>query len=243
MAKSLSDASKSRATTSRRKLNTNTQKAAKAVASKLAGVASTTSGVMDGAAKASTAVVKNTPQISVTVPGFNLLAPDAIASMLPNFNEEAYRITDPLNPPDSLPQATEAQHDRGMKIYKGGIRALQLTGAAFDLRGEVFNVMSKRAKAFGKGIQAATETQKVVGNYVDYLTQLETNQQKEVKLGNAQHKTITDRSESIHTQAELDEKLKQSAISAEKARTETLQKQSQLDDFRQQLGVYTTTAK
>lgn len=241
MAKNLSQAAKSRATTSRRKLNP--QKAAKAVASKLAGGAATTSAVTTNAAKASTSVVRDSPQINVTVPGFNVLAPDSIAAILPNFNEESYRIADPLNPPDSLPQATEAQHDRGMKIYKGTQRALQLTGAAFDTTGEVFNVIGKRAKAFGKGIQAATETQKVVGNYADYLTQLETNQQKEVKLSNAQHRTLTDRAESIHTQSELDEKLKQSAISAEKARTETLQKQSQLDDFRQQLGVYTTTAK
>jgi hypothetical protein len=75
--------------------------------------------------------------------------------MLPKFDESAYQIVDPLSPPENLRQATEVQHSKGMGIYQGAIRALQLEGAAFDMTRERFVTTGKQAKAFGAGVKAA----------------------------------------------------------------------------------------
>ncbi len=176
---------------------------------------------------------------AVVLPGLpSHITPDAIAGMLPKFNESEYAITDPLNPPETLPQATEAQFDRGMTIYEGTQRALKLTGAAFDTTRERFTTLGKQAKAFGAGVKAATEFERVKGDFIDYQGQLQTNEQKGIALGVSQHKTVTDRSAATHKTADMDEKLKQAEIAAELARATTQDKQNKLDEFRKSLGEY-----
>jgi hypothetical protein len=218
--------------------------AAKNVASKLAG---------NSKAKATTATVEKpsgntiaysqavntaTPAAFV-VPGLpSHITPDAVVGMMPKFDESAYQIIDPLNPPETLPQATEAQFDKGMTIYEGTQRALKLTGAAFDTTRERFTTLGKQAKAFGAGVKAATEFERVKGDFIDYQGQLQTNEQKGISLGVAQHKTVTDRSAATHKTADMDEKLKQAEIAAELARATTQDKQNKLDEFRKSLGQY-----
>lgn len=109
---------------------------------------------------ASTATAQQNGAISV-VPGLTTFSPDAIAGMMPQFSESSYAVSDPLNPPTTITQATETQFNQGMGIYAGADRALQLTGAAFDLTKQRFTVVGKQAKAFGAGIKAATTTIKV----------------------------------------------------------------------------------
>jgi hypothetical protein len=101
-----------------------------------------------------------------------------------------------------------------------------------------YTVIGKQAKAFGAGIKAATEFEKVKGDYLDYQGQLESSQQKEISLGVSQHKTLTDRTAAVHTTASLDEKLKQAEIAAELARASTQDKQNKLDEYRKSLGQY-----
>lgn len=215
---------------------------AKAVADKIAGKKTTksTSRVADKIPVASSPIVSssNNTGFSTTVPGLIGITPDAVAGMMPQFQENAYAITDPLNPLETLPQVTEAQFDRGMTIYEGTQRALKLTGAAFDTTRERFTVVGKQAKAFGAGIKAATEFEKVKGDYLDYQGQLETNEQKGISLGVSQHKTATDRTAATHDTATMDEKLKQSELAAELARANTRDKQNKLDEFRKSLGQY-----
>jgi hypothetical protein len=218
--------------------------AAKNVASKLAG---------NGKAKAATAavdkpvanaisyssVVNTATSAAFVVPGLATnITPDAVVGMLPKFDESAYQIIDPLNPPETLPQATESQFDKGMTIYEGTQRALKLTGAAFDTTRERFTTLGKQAKAFGAGVKAATEFERVKGDFIDYQGQLQTNEQKGISLGVAQHKTVTDRSAATHKTADMDEKLKQAEIAAELARATTQDKQNKLDEFRKSLGQY-----
>ena len=176
---------------------------------------------------------------AVVLPGLPTnITPDAIAGMLPKFDESAYQIVDPLNPPENLRQATEVQHSKGMGIYQGAIRALQLEGAAFDMTRERFVTTGKQAKAFGAGVKAATEFEKVRGDFLDYKAQVETNEQKRIVLDVSQHKTTTDRSGATHTTAAMDEKLKQAEIAANLARANTVDKQNKLDEFRKSLGEY-----
>jgi hypothetical protein len=214
---------------------------AKAVAEKIAGkkTSKSTSAVADKTPVASSPIVNSSKTgFSTVVPGLIGITPDAVAGMMPQFQENSYAISDPLNPPETLPQVTEAQFDRGMTIYEGTQRALKLTGAAFDTTRERFTVVGKQAKAFGSGIKAATEFEKVKGDYLDYQGQLETNEQKGISLGVSQHKTTTDRTAAVHTTASLDEKLKQAEIAAELARASTQDKQNKLDEYRKTLGQY-----
>jgi len=186
----------------------------------------------------SPAVNTATPAAFV-VPGLPThITPDAVVGMMPKFQESTYQISDPLNPPETLPQATEAQFDKGMTIYEGTQRALKLTGAAFDTTRERFTTLGKQAKAFGAGVKAATEFERVKGDFIDYQGQLQTNEQKRIALGVSQHKTTTDRTAATHKTADMDEKLKQSEVAAELARAQTRDKQNKLDEFRKSLGEY-----
>ncbi len=228
--------------------------AVKSVAQKIAGKAKNTATAVSGKATtiAKSVVDKKPTATSITmpsgststtfsaiVPGLSTnITPDAIAGMLPKFNESEYAISDPLNPPETLPQATEAQFDKGMRVYEGTQRALKLTGEALDVTRERFTTIGKQAKAFGAGMKAATEFERVKGDFLDYQGQLQTNEQKGISLSVSQHKTTTDRTAAVHTTASMDEKLRQAEIAAELARANTQDKQKKLDEFKKSLGQY-----
>ena len=231
----LNDASKTRAAKKvAEKVGKGTSSSAKSASSLASKVSDA---VSNAASKANTSPsTSSAGKTAITVPGLADITPDKVSGMLPSFNSDSYQITDPLNPPESIPQATEAQFEKGQAIYQGAQRALKLTGLAFDTTRERFAAIGKQVKAIGEGVKTATEIEKVKGNYLDYLNQLQTNEQKGIVLDISSHKTVTDRAISINTKSEMDEKLKQSGIAAEKAREETQKKQSELDSFRQQLG-------
>ncbi|MHC5824054.1 MAG: hypothetical protein ACYT04_51525, partial [Nostoc sp.] len=136
------------------------------------------------------------------------------------------------------PKASQSQLDKGMRIYEGATRALKLTGAALDLTREKFTVIGKHSKAFGAGIQAATEIEKVKGNYLDYLNQKEVTTQKSVALDVSQVKTIAETNISIYSKDELNQKLLQAQIKAEELRLKTVESQGNLASFKAQLGDY-----
>lgn len=125
-----------------------------------------------------------------------------------------------------------------MKIYEGAKRSLKLTGAALDLTHEKFTVIGKHSKAFGAGIQAATEIEKVKGNYIDYLNQKEVTTQKSVSLDVNQVKTVTDTNISVHSKDELNQKLLQAEIKASELRLKTIESEGKLTSFKAQLGDY-----
>jgi hypothetical protein len=171
----------------------------------------------------------------VSVPGLPTLIPDQIVSEMPQFSPESYQVSDPLNPPTSIPQVSQTDYDQREAIYQGGIRALKLTGLGFDLTREKFTVIGKQAKAFGTGIKTATALEAVKGDYLDYQSQVETTSQKSITLGTNQHRTATDQTKSTYSQQEMDEKLEQARIAADLAAQQTKEKQSGLDQFRKQL--------
>jgi len=224
----------------RPRLSSARKTAAKNVAQKIAGgskAKGTTTTVVEK--PVALALPTGNASTAVVLPGLPTnITPDAIAGMLPKFNESEYAITDPLNPPETLPQVTEAQFDKGMTIYEGTQRALKLTGAAFDTTKERFTTLGKQARAFGAGVKAATELERVKGDFLDYQGQLQTNEQKGIALDVSQHKTTTDRAKAIHDKSSLDEKLLQAEVAAELARAQTRDKQNKLDEFRKSLGEY-----
>lgn len=216
------------------KLSKAARDAADAVAGKLANKGGSNKPASNTSAfSAPTAATNNVP---VVVPGLTSITPDLIQGMLPKFDSDSYSISDPLNPPETLPQVTESVFNKGMGIYEGTQRALKLTGAAFDTTALRFNTLSKQAKAFGSGIRAAKEFEVVKGDYLDWKNQLQVTEQKSTALSVSEHKTTTDSSKAVHTKAEADQKLKQAEIGADLAREQTKQKQNQLDEFKKQLG-------
>ena len=233
----LKNASKARAKASAKKVASKITDTAKSASSSVSSIASKVSSTATSVSN-SVSGKAATNNSAITVPGLVGITPDKIAGMMPSFTESAYQITDPLNPPENISQASQAQFDKGMAVYEGAQRALKLTGAAFDTTRERFVTVGKQAKAFGAGVQSATEFEKVRGNYFDYLNQLEVNNQKATTLDVSQHKTVTDASKAVHDKAGMDERLKQSEISAEKARQETVKKQGELTEFQKQLGDY-----
>ncbi|MBD2415945.1 hypothetical protein FACHB389_30210 [Nostoc calcicola FACHB-389] len=208
-----------------------TKAAAQAVAEKLArGKVSSTSNTANNQA--------TTVKVDSNIPGLLTVTPELVPGMMPAFQPNQYHISDALNPPETLPQATQSQLDKGMKVYEGASRALQLTGAALDLTREKFTVIGKHAKAFGAGIQAATEIEKVRGNYIDYLNQKEITSQKTVTLDVSQAKTITDTNIAVFSKDELNQRLKQAELKAEETRLKTVETEGKLTSFKQQLGDY-----
>lgn len=215
-----------------------TKAAAQAVAEKLArGKGSTASTTTSPNAAAAT------NPIDSRIPGLLSVTPETVPVLMPPFHPEQYRINDPLNPPTDLPQATEAQFDKGMKAYQGATRALKLTGAALDLTREKFTVIGKHSKAIGAGIQAATEIEKVKGNYLDYLNQKEITTQKSVTLEVNQVKSFTDTNIAVHSKDELTQKLKQAELKAEESRLKTVETEGKLSSFKAQLGDYIEVSK
>jgi len=213
-----------------------TKAAAIAVAQKLAGRKQ--NGSSSSNSTSANSATSATVPIDSRITGLMTVTPDLIPGMMPAFKPEDYRVNDPLNPPETLPQATQSQHDLGMKIYEGATRSLKLTGASLDLTREKFTVIGKHSKAFGAGIQAATEIEKVKGNYLDYLNQKEVTTQKSVSLDVSQVKTIADTNISIYSKDELDQKLLQAQIKAEELRLKTVESQGNLANFKAQLGDY-----
>ena len=215
------------------RLSSASKRAAESVASKISGNGSKPTTANSPATTAS--AITNT-QTNVTVPGLMEFTPDNIQGMLPQFEDGKYQINDPLNPPESIPQVSQQQYDKSDAIYQGGLRALKLTGMAFDLTKERFTTLKKKVSAFGSGVKLATEVEKVKGDFLDYLNQGETNKQKNVALGVSYHKTSTDTQKAVYDVQSMDEKLEQSRLAAEMATLQTQEKLSGLNEFQKQLS-------
>ncbi|NER46968.1 MAG: hypothetical protein F6J92_09760 [Symploca sp. SIO1A3] len=210
------------------------QRRGKTLAKKTVGAAkSATKTAVNLVDKAKTTVQKVTSDGSI--PTLNFTSPSEVEGQLPQFNPQQYQVNDPLNPPESIPQVTQSQFVSASRIYDGGMRALQLTGKAFDLTSLRFQVEGKKAKAFSAGVQAATAFEKVKGDLTDYQIQLQNNQQKSIELGTAKLHTTTARSIAAETEKELSEKLAQAKAGAELAQLQTQEKQTKLAEFRLQL--------
>jgi hypothetical protein len=175
-------------------------------------------------------------QTNANIPGLLEFTPKDIESKLPKHDDSKYQVSDPLNPPETIPQVSQQQFDKGEGIYQGAIRAVKLTGMAYDLSKERFNTLRKKVSAYGSGVKLATEIEKVRGDFLDYLTQGEINKQKDVALGVSQHKTITDTQKAGYDIEAMDEKLEQSRITSQLAKAQTVEKLSGLNEFQKQLS-------
>jgi hypothetical protein len=225
----------------RPRLSSNRRNAAKAVADKIAGKTSSATSVSSPMPTMSVPVSSKTSAIAATqgdisVPGLIDFTPDKIAGMLPQFDDSKYQVTDPLNPPESIPQLSQQAYDKAEGIYQGGIRALKASGLSFDLTKERFTTLKKKVSAFGSGVKLATEVERVKGDFLDYLNQGESNKQKNIALNVATHKTATDSQKAVYDVQTLDEKLEHARIAADMATAQTQKHLSGLTEFQKQLS-------
>lgn len=187
---------------------------------------------------AKTSAIANPASIAGgTIPGLIEMTPDSIAGTIPQFDPGAYTIADPLSPSESLPQVSEADFDRGMKIYEGASRALDMTGAAMDLTGKRFSVTGKHAKAIGAGIKALSAIEGTKGDYLDWQTAIEGNKQKATGLEVARHQTVQGEAAAVHMKLELDERLEQAKLRAESAQAKSQQALAQLNELKASLPI------
>jgi len=173
---------------------------------------------------------------NIAVPGLKTLTPELLTAMIPAFDSGLYRINDPLNPSDTIPQITQQQADRATTIYDGALRALQVTGKAFDVTKEKFTVIGKHAKTVNGGIQASTSIEQVKGNYLGYLNEVENTKQKNIELSVNQLKTVTTSRISVYSKDELQSQEKLAASKAEIMRLKDVELQSKLQEFKVSLG-------
>lgn len=80
-----------------------TKAAAIAVAEKLAGRKQNSASSTN-----STSATSATIPIDSRIPGLLTVTPDLVPGMMPPFQPNQYHISDPLNPPETLPQATQS---------------------------------------------------------------------------------------------------------------------------------------
>ena len=207
------------------------QRRGKSLAKKTVGAAkSATKTASNLADKVKTTVQKATSDVNI--PTLNFTSPSEVEGQLPQFNPQEYQVSDPINPPQTMPQVTQSQFVSASRIYDGAIRAVQLTGKAFDLTTQRFQVEGKKAKAYGAGVQAATAFEKVKGDLTDYQIQLQNNKLKNTELGTAKLRTTTAQSIAEETDKELSEKLEQAKAGAELAALQTQEKQTKLAEFK-----------
>lgn len=215
------------------RLSSASKKAADSVASKIGGNGSSATNSSNSATQAK-AIAKN--QTDIKVPGLINFTPDNIEGMLPKHEDSSYQVNDPLNPPESLPQVSQQQYDKAEAIYQGATRAVKLVGMSFDLAKERFITLGKKVDAVGAGVKLGTKVERVKGDFLDYLSQVETTTQKNIALSVNQHKTTTDGQKAVFDTQTMDEKLEQSRIAADMARLQTEEKLSGLSEFQKQLS-------
>jgi len=183
-----------------------------------------------------TSITHTSPTVKQIQPGVDTITPDTVSASLPQFNPSDYEISNPLQPPQSLPQVSELDFESGMSTYQGAVRALKLTGIAFDVVGERYVTEGKKAKAYGAGLDAGIEFEKVKAKHYKYLTQVENTTQAESNYGLAVKRTGVVEQTNQYAESELEETLEKSRIKAATAKLQRQSAENKLAELQKQLG-------
>ncbi|NER45846.1 MAG: hypothetical protein F6J92_03995 [Symploca sp. SIO1A3] len=168
--------------------------------------------------------------------GVDSVTPEMVVKTLPSFNPNDYGISNPLQPPQNLPQVNELDFESLMSTYQGAIRALKLTGQAFDLTGERYVTEGKKAKAYGAGLDAGIEFEKAKAKLYKYHTQVENTDQAESHYNLAVKRTGVVEKINEYAGTELDENLEKARVKSEAAKLQRQSAESKLSELQKQLG-------
>lgn len=181
-------------------------------------------------------VTSKTNTVKTIQLGVDSVTPEMVVKALPSFNPNDYGISNPLQPPQNLPQVNELDFESGMSTYQGAIRALKLTGQAFDLTGERYVTEGKKAKAYGAGLDAGIEFEKAKAKLYKYHTQIENTEQAESNYGLAVKRTGVVEKINEYAGTELDENLEKARVKSEAAKLQRQSAESKLSELQKQLG-------
>ncbi|NES25739.1 MAG: hypothetical protein F6K41_44315, partial [Symploca sp. SIO3E6] len=168
--------------------------------------------------------------------GIENVTPEMVVKVLPSFNPDNYTVSNPLLPPQDLPQVNELNFESGMSTYQGAIRALKLTGQAFDLTGERYVTEGKKAKAYGAGLDAGIEFEKAKAKLYKYHTQVENTEQAESYYNLAVKRTGVVDKNNEYAGTELDENLEKARVKSEVAKLQRQSAESKLSELQKQFG-------
>lgn len=171
------------------------------------------------------------------LPGLPTFEPNQIESHLPKIDVSKYKITDPHNLPETLPQVSNSQLEKNKTLGEGAMNAQQSEIIALKVVEGSFNVMGQQAKTFGAGVKAGIEILKAKGTYLDYLNQEEVNNQKETQLSVNIYKSDKDAEIAVQDKLTLDEKLRQATAKAEKAKLQSDELNNELLEARKKVGL------
>ena len=169
------------------------------------------------------------------ISGYTEISQAVANELIPQFDGSRYQVSDPLNPPETLPQISEAQHTKATRIYEGSKRALDAEGQNIDLAAKRLTVETKKANAYTTLMNMGQAFQKAKGSELDYLSQVEITQQKQTKLDVERLRTTHIASVAVETENELDETLETSKIKAQIASARRQAAQTKLDELRKEL--------
>lgn len=192
-------------------------------------------------------VVKATPQThqgntalsrkDLVAPGLPNLSEKDIDGHLPKINYDAYKIADPHNLPDTLPQVSDAQYAKNERLANGAFNAQKSEILALKIAAGKAQVMGQQAKTVGEFVKAVTEKEKVTGLMIDLRNQQEVTAQKQNQLDYNIYKTDKEVSITAFDKKALDEKERNAQIKYQRAKADADKADKELVEKLKEFGL------
>ncbi len=178
--------------------------------------------------------------IGVDTPGFTSIKLDDVfgAVHIPNIK----KIED-LKNPNIEGKATEAEHAKAIEEYKAGIRYQELVEWANNYIGSQYKSLASAVKAATKGLNAATELERLNQQFIELQKQKKITQQKGFEYVEQAHKTAVIEQRVPYSAAEQIASLNKQKAKAEKAFYEAKSEEEKARDFIANLGTSNTDKK
>ncbi|MEO0933843.1 MAG: hypothetical protein AAFY21_08815, partial [Cyanobacteria bacterium J06641_2] len=178
--------------------------------------------------------------ITVDTPGFTPIKLDDVfgAVHIPNIQ----KIEDVKNP-NIEGKATEAEHAKAIEEYKAGIRYQELVEWANNYIGSQYKALASAVKAATKGLNAATELERLNQQFIELQKQKKITQQKGFEYVEQSHKTAVIEQRVPYSAAEQIALLNKQKAKSEKAFHEAKSEEEKTRDFIANLGTNNTDKK
>jgi len=171
--------------------------------------------------------------ISIDTPGFNTLKLDDIINSVhtPNIQK-----IDDIKNPNIEGKATEIEHARSIEEYKSGIRYQELIEWSNNYTGSQYKALASAVKAATKGLNTATELERLNQQFIELNKQQKITQQKGFEYVEQSFKTAVIEQRVPYSAAEQTAVLHKQKAKAEKAFHEAKSEEDRTREFIANLG-------
>ncbi len=178
--------------------------------------------------------IKYTSQgLTIDTPGFNPIKLDDVFSSVHTPNIQ--KIEDIKNP-NIEGKATEAEHARAIEEYKAGMRYQELIEWSNNYTGSQYKALASAVKAVTKGLNAATELERLNQQFIELNKQQKITQHKGFEYVEQSFKTAVNQAKIPYSAAEHTALLNKQKAKAEKAFHEAKSEEEKTRDFIANLG-------